>query len=335
MAQEIIDEKKIQENLFNFGIVSSPLVEQSREELESATVSFDPGQPTYGALPYFNNRKQIITHMPQELAYFNCDVDSEEGKDDLKRDSEGILLFEMKAGFPLSKLSEQILANYPPLEKEGKVISIFGLSGSGKSVALEAIKEQKKDSVVIIDNDTSRYNLLAKIVSEAEKINGKTAAQIKDSKVVHNRISGPFYLMLNHVTVELKNRGYSVVRVSTEPYGQADIGFYIEHPDGIDPVHALDMGEGEIEAASEKLYRRTIQRVGDKDNYDWASPELITRFEDMRDVMVQVPLAVHERFIRNVGGRLKYGHYSTLHNPKVDSKDEAKRNILNQISTVL
>lgn len=335
MTQEIIDEKKIQENLFNLGIVNSPLIKQTKDELESIPISpSEPEMPAYGALPYFDDRKKIVASLPEKLSYFNYNLVPED-KRDLARASEGILLFETKAGFPPSQLSEQILANYPDLNKEGKVISIFGLSGSGKSLALEAIREKYGDEVVVIDNDTSRYNLLAKIVSDAEKSVGKSAEQIKSSKVIHNRISGPFYMVLDHVTAELRNRGYLVVRASTEPYVKADHGFYIEHPDGIDPTSLLASGEEAVKSAAQQLHQRTSQRVDGKDNYEWENPKLITQFEDMQEVTVQVPVSVHERFIRNVGEKLSKSTFTILYNPEAETIDQAKRTILEQLNNTL
>lgn len=332
---ERIDSEKTEAILFDFGIASSPLARQPKEQLESMTFFNEPAMHTFGALPYASERSNFINHLPEELAYFGYDQTPIGDNRDLTRTAEAALLFEMKAGYPLSQLAEAVLAHYPDLEKEGKVVSIFGLSGSGKSLALEAIRERYGDEAVVMDSDTARYNLLAKIVSDAEQTNGKTPEEIKASKVIHNRITGSFYTLLNYVTAELKKRGYLVVRAATAPYEAADIGLYIEHPDGIDPVSLMNVPEEQVKAAATELYRRTSERVSGSDNYDWDKPKLITKFEDMRDVTVQVPQAIHERFIYNVAEKLDTGPYRTVRNHKMESAVNAKAAILEQLSNFI
>lgn len=323
---------KLDEVVFNLGISKSLLVSAPKEELEEMTTPNQPEQSMYGALPYFDNRPEIVGHLPQELQYFGLDLQVED-KSEVSKAAESILLFEMKAGFPLSRMSEEILAHYPDLGQEGKVVAIFGLAGAGKSTALDALKSVAGKNSIVIDSDRSRYNLLAKLVLEAEKERGFGADEVKNKGLIHNRISFPFYLMLDHVTSILKNRGYTVARAATLPYKKADFGFYIEHPDQIDPVVLANASEEEVQAAAKKLFERTNARVDGRDSYDWENAREVTKFEEMVDVTVQVPQVVHERFIKTIAREMTEGKYQTLHNPKANSVEDAKKFLVEQLQT--
>ena len=97
----------------------------------------------------------------------------------------------------------------------------------------------------------------------------------------------------------------------------------------------MNVPEEQVKAAATELYRRTSERVSGSDNYDWDKPKLITKFEDMRDVTVQVPQAIHERFIYNVAEKLDTGPYRTVRNHKMESAVNAKAAILEQLSNFI
>ena len=333
MNNEKIGPKTNDEIVFNLRIGELALVNQSKEELEALTSPNQPEQPLYGALPYFDRRAGILSRLPGELEYFDVDPSVQSMQREVTRGAESALLFEMKAGYPLSRMSEEILANYPEREGKGQILGLFGLAGAGKSTALQALQESLGREAVVIDSDRTRFNLLAKMVLEAEKTGGVSTQDVKDRGIIHNRISFPLFFLIDHVSKVLKERGYTVVRAATLPYRKADTNFYIEHPDGIDPLELANGDDEDIARAAHVLFQRTSQRVEGRDNYDWENAKLVTKFEDMSDVTVQVPEVVHARNIGAIAREIQQGNPYVLKNPKVSSVEEAREGLKNQFQT--
>lgn len=340
--------------LREFGVSpeNSDLISASKEELENATFGANSKDRMYGTLPYFDKREEALTHIGEELAALSKHYDpSKEPAWRNKSYAEGVILFEIKFGKRLSEFTAEILAHYPDLHREGRLISIFGLSGSGKSTAIEAYREHlgsAAETVVIIDNDTVRYNLFAKLFKEAEfsaidagdaQARASKAEELK--QLIHNRISGSLYFLLNHVLHELKNRGYIVFMSSTQPTHEANETIYVEHPDGIDvknipddPAKALPI----LNEIAASLYDRTQSRIHGKDNYDWGSAETITDFNKMRPVTVQVPKEMHVRFAVKVAEFLKNdkeGRIKKLRNPVSENIAARNKNFVEQLDRIL
>ena len=340
--------------LEEFGVFpeTSELLSGSQRYLENATFGAHSKDRMYGALPYFGRREEIAANINKELAILSKHYDP---KEELawrsKIYAEGADLFEMKFGRKLSEFAEEILAHYPDLHKEGRVISVFGLSGSGKSIAIEAYREHlnsQANTVVMIDSDTVRYNLFAKMVKEAElsaldpnDTQGREAKGEEVKQLIHNRISGSLYFLLNHVSHELKNRGYTVFMSSTQPSPGADETIYVEHPDGIDVKNIPDNQEEAPKAlahVAKELHSRTEQRVSGKDNYDWDKAETITDFNVMHSVTVQVPEDIHMRLAAKVAEFLNgdtNNRIKILHNPVTTDVATRNKNFADQLDKIL
>lgn len=278
-------------------IEKSNLLSGDREAVEQFCNPWQKDRRAYGALPHFDERDRIIDEFPQEAEYFSRHYTPGEGP--ARRDSsyaQGAMLFEMKFGQKLSAFTEEILNHYPPKGEEGKEISVFGLSGSGKSTVVEVMKEKFGDDAVIMDSDTVRYNLLGKKIKEVETAGGADMDEIQN-ELMHNNISGALYFALNHVTKELRERGYTVVQSATQPTPGADVTIYVEHPDGIDP---RTVSADDREDVAHTLFQRTQARIDGPDNFDWDNADTITDFRKMTDVSVRVPERVHGIFLSNL-----------------------------------
>lgn len=273
----------------------------SKDEVaEKFTAPWSPARRSYGALPHLKSPEETLNSFREAAAYFSKTYTPKAPDAPPWRDAsfaEGMILFEAKFGKKLSAFSEEILANYPPINngKPGKVLSVFGLSGSGKSTALEAMHDLYGSKVVEMDSDTVRFNLLARMMRDVELANGADLTEVRE-QLIHNNISGSLYLLLNHLTKELQARGYNVVRSSTMPEPSADVTVYISHPDGIDPRKVTDEQLPEV---AKGLFERTQGRVSGSDDYDWEHAETVTDFGKMKPVTVQVPQRVHEIFVKN------------------------------------
>ncbi len=299
---------------------------KDRATAEKFAYPWNPGRRAYGALPHLNPVAETLESFKDEARFFSKTYTTKEAGAPPWRDEsygEGMILFEAKFGKKLSAFAEEILAQYPPLPdaKPGKELSVFGLSGSGKSTALEAIHDLYGSKVVEMDSDTVRFNLLARMVKDIEMENGASLDEVRQN-LIHNNLSGPLYLLLNHLTKELKSRGYSVVRSSTMPESGVDLLVYIAHPDGVDPRKVTDE---EIPVVGKTLFERTQTRVQGDDDYDWEHAETVTRFEDMKPVTVQVPERVHGIFIKNLRGVLSNPPAGLLEFPNHRIDDPAAR----------
>ena len=278
----------------------SPLF-QGREVAEKFTYPWNPDRRAYGALPHLKSKEESLALFRDEARYFEKTYTPKEAGAPAWRDAsfgEGIILFEAKFGEKLSAFAESILAHYPVIHegKPGKEISISGLSGSGKSTALETARELYGSSVVEMDSDTVRYALLARMVRDVEVANGADQKEVCE-QLLHNNISGALYLLLHHVTKELKARGYTIIRSSVMPETNVDVSVYVSHPDGIDPRTVTDE---QLPSVAKTLFERTQARVHGSDNYDWQHAETVTEFNKMSPVTVQVPERVHGIFVKNI-----------------------------------
>lgn len=323
--------------LENYGIdpSTSTLLSKDKAKIENFSPPLAIDRKTYGAVPHFAKRDQIIDNFANEARYFGKHYDP---KTDTNRRArffaEGALLFEMKFGRRLSEFAEEILANYPDLKRQGKDVSVFGLSGAGKSSSIEAIAEKLGENTIVIDSDTVRYNLLAKMIKDVETKNGASIDHVRQN-LMHNNISGALHFLLNYVGRELCSRGYNVIRSSTLPGDNADITFYIEHPDGIDPRKITDE---QIPTIAKTLFKRTQGRTNGPDNYNWDNATTITDFRQMRNVSVQVPERNHGIFVKNIRSALeqdKTGRIIVLKNKKNDDPIARKQIITEQLEGIL
>ena len=187
---------------FDVNLAESDLLSKSKEELENLRKPWSPDRRAYGALPNFENRDEIIGNFPKESGYFKKHYNPRDTNKPAwmnKFYAEGIVLFEMKFGRTLSSFCEEILANYPDLHKSGKEISIFGLSGSGKSTVVEVLKKKFGDGVIIMDSDTVRFNLLARMIKDVEMSAGVDLEEIRD-QLINNDIVRSLYMALNYLS---------------------------------------------------------------------------------------------------------------------------------------
>lgn len=309
------------------GDKASPLF-RDREAAEQYAPPWNPGRRAYGALPHLKSKEKTLELFAQETAYFSQTYKTKEPGAPPWRDAsyaEGMILFEAKFGKKLSAFAQEILKQYPPVDasKPGRVISVFGLSGSGKSTAMEALREMYGECLIEMDSDTVRYNLLARMILDVETQNGATLEEVR-SDLMHNNISGSMYLLLHHLTKTLRSRGYTVVRSSTMPDLEADATMYLTHPDGIDPRQIADE---DVPTVAKTLFERTQARVGEKDDYDWEHAQTVLDFQRMKPVSVQVPERVHEAFLKSLRATLNNPsiHYTELPNKKID--DAAARKV--------
>lgn len=305
------------------------------------TVRTDDGRPMFGVLPNFDRRDVILARLPEEVAFFEQAVDLKRFPE-WKRKShlEGLLIYEMKFGQPLSQLANEILAHYPPRGyAPGRKISIFGLSGAGKSTAVEALREVSGlEGAVVMDNDTVRYNLFAKKFKDADGAAGASVDELR--QLIHNRISGALYLTLEYVTEMLKRQGYDVVISSTFPAEDSDVEVYVEHCK-VDPRAAIKPGTKEyddeaMDRMARTLFEFTQKRIEAHDNYDWDRAETITDFRRMREVTLRVPEAIHRNFVRALGkSLLERESIQTLRNPEESDSKRRKEALKEQLTRLL
>ncbi len=320
--------------------VAAHLIEGSQESAEKFEVQ--PGRAAFGSMPFFGNRDAILARFAEEKAFFEQEVDMK-AFPEWKRKfyAAGALAYELKFGKPLSSLVESILVHYPPKKdtKPGKKISLCGLSGSGKSTALEAVREVLGSDAVVMDSDTTRFNLFAADVQVAESKGGASPEQVQD-RIQNSAISGSMYLALEYVTNALRKLGYDVVIAGTSPSEGSDKVLYVEHrtidPRVIGVSGNEDKDKAEVAVAARQLFEVTEKRVPGSDSYDWSQAEQITRFEDMRDVSVRVPEFVHGKFVGNLKKELatRSGIIS-IKNPENSDAAARKQVIVDQLREVL
>lgn len=317
---------------------SVALLTQSQDETENFVFN---GQNAFGSMPFFERRQEVLARVNESLDFFNGVIDLDSLPLWKKRMYvKGMIAYELKFGKPLSDLVKEILTNYPTHNvARGKKISVCGLSGSGKSTSLEALREILGDDGVIIDSDTARYNLFAKDVKDAEEQRGISRGEIQQR--IHNSvISGSMYLSLEYVTQVLRDRGYDVVISGTSPAEGADKTIYIEHrllnPRTIGASGEKEKDDLEIANAAHALFEITQTRVSSNDSYDWDNANQITNFNEMTDVSVRVPEFVHGMFIRNLRRDLDTrSDIISITNPESADPQIRKTHLKEQISNVL
>ncbi len=310
-----------------------------REDVEQ--IEIGGGRRLFGSLPHFDDIESHMSEMPDDLDYFESKLGMP--PDSLNNfQKQAILNHRLKFGESITKLVDNILDNYPPLEDtEGKSITIYGLSGSGKSLAAEAIRESNPNAVVM-DSDTCRMNLFGQIVRDVELANSADMNELRND-LIHNPVmSGMLYLVLEGVPRELKKRGYTTILSSTAPDRNADEAYYIEHPDpSVDPRN-MDIPEdlatsddetyGDFLRAAASLEQVTNERCPDEpDTFDWENAKQQTNFGKMEDVTVKVPPFVHRIFLQNIKSFVNEGDTTVISNPKNPDKEDAKRNIVEQL----
>ena len=327
---------------YGVDVEKSTLLSQPREVVEGFRAPWTPDRRSYGAVPHFDKRDEIIKHFPEEAAFFAQHYTPGDKSRPAWMDpsyGEGTLLFEMKFGKRLSEFCKEILENYPDLQKDkpGKEISVFGLSGAGKSTVVEVMREKLGAGTIVIDSDTVRFNLMGKMMKDVEMAGGATLDEVR-GQLIHNNISGPLYFGLNYVIKELKARGYDVVQSSTQPMAGADVTLYVEHPDGIKPEEISADDVAKIGEVAHTLFERTQGRISGSDNYDWDNAKTVTRFEDMVGVSVQVPEKVHNIFVKNVGETLRRapeGSIQRVHNEKIDDSEARRQALEREVERLL
>lgn len=301
-ARESVDVQRGLDILQRFGIVPGQyageipdgltLLGTTQKEAEQFLSPFIPDEPLYGALPHFSDRAGILARVPDEYAYFAQFLQT---NDSSSRYMDGLIMHEAKFGEPLRHVAESILQHYPELPgRRGKHISVFGLSGSGKSFVADRLAQHFGTQAIVMDSDTVRYNLFAKKVFDVETTAGKSLTEVR-SHHMHNRISFMLYAVIQHVAQVLGERGYTVIQSNLRPQEHADLVLYVEHPQGIHPQQTTDE---QIDQHAQRLFECTQERISERDNYPWNTMETITKFSDMHPVSVRVPQQAHAFFLR-------------------------------------
>ncbi len=304
---------------------------------EQAKDPLNKDRRAYGALPYLGTPEESMHLFQSEAEYFSTHYKPKDPGAPPWRDAtyaEGMILFEAKFGKKLSEFTEEVLQNYPPIQAAthpGRILSLFGLSGAGKSTAIEAAKELFGKNTIVMDSDTVRYNLFAKMIKDIESQHGANLQEIR-TDLINNKISGALYLMLNHITKELKARGYNIIRSSALPDTGVDAAVYLPHPDGIDP---RDVTDAQIPEVAKRLYERTQSRISQSDDYDWEHAETITEFNTMRNVTVQVPERVHAIFLKNIREALGKPGIKKLRNKRIDDPAARKQAYQDQLRPII
>jgi len=333
-------EQKPADPVESYGLVlegkdKSPLF-GDRTTAEDFRYPWNKDRRAYGALPHLHSPAESAQLFREEAAYFSKHYSPKEPGAPSWRDAsfaEGAIMFEAKFGKRLSEFAEEILQQYPPKQdaRKGHELSLFGLSGSGKSTVIDAAKELFGSNTVVMDSDTVRFNLLAKMVKEVEMANGADLPEVRQ-QLIHNNISGALYFLLNHLTKELKDRGYNVIRSSTMPETSADVAVYLPHPDGIDPRNITD---DQLPDVAKRLFERTQNRVHGDDDYDWEHAETITDFNRMPNVTVQVPERVHGIFVKTLREELGKQGVRSLKNERMEDPSARKELYLSQLKPII
>lgn len=319
-------------------------IEQSKQALGSFSPFIQPGataesiskmtinsEIAYGSVPGMKDLDNHLLALQDDIEYFK-----KSGIILGTREINSILLYRLKFNHSITKLTEAILAHYPIIGKQGKSISLFGLSGSGKSLAMDAISEFYGEKIIVIDSDKTRINLFAKLVKDLETANGNVVNGVS-STLLHVPISGPLYTAIAYVVQILKNRGYIVIQASLGVNRNTDEIYYLEHRD-VD-IQNLEIPEDpeqeqspEFVQAVTKLSAITTIRFLEKDGFDWENPKQETDFRKMHNIIVDVSPKTHAHFIKEVKKLLEtLPNIKIIQNPKTNNPAEAKKNIINQL----
>ena len=308
----------------------SPYIQQgaTAESISKMTIN---SEIAYGSVPGMNDLESHLVALQDDIEYFK-----KSGIILGTREINSMLLYRLKFNHSITKLTESILSHYPIIGNQGKSISLFGLAGSGKSLAIDALSKFYGEKLVVIDSDKTRINLFAKLVKDLETANGNVVNGVS-STLLHVPISGPLYTAIAYVIQILKNRGYTVIQASLGVNRNTDEVYYLEHRD-VD-IQNLEIPEDpeqeqspEFIQAVTKLSAITTIRFLEKDGFDWKNPKQETDFRKMHNIIVDVSPKTHAHFIIEVKKLLEtLPNIKIIHNPKTDNTEEAKKNIINQI----
>lgn len=115
----------------------------------------------FGALPHYSRLEEHLRGVAQDLERLQ-DSYGISNESAIENERRSLLTYRLKYGSSLLDLVEKCMAKYPAIENQtGKIYSVFGLSGSGKSLMAEALREKYGDRLIVMDSDTCRYNLFA------------------------------------------------------------------------------------------------------------------------------------------------------------------------------
>ncbi len=323
-------------------IPSSQLTPASLNQLIKDSLFSDPDTTinslckTYGAMPGYTDLEDHMQGVQEDVKEL---IDT--GIDIRQFELKGLLLYRLKFGESIYNLANQVLANYPTIGEKGRVISLFGLPGSGKSFALHALQDLNLSNVVIIDSDTSRMNLFAKIIKDLELANGSSLDHIR-SKLIYKPLTEIFYTTLTYIAAKLRQDGYTVVQASVGVNHNSDEVYYVEHRD-VNPrditipedLETLDPNP-DFQRTITRMLAITESRVFDIDDYDWTNATQITDFSKMTRVTVKTGTQANKIFIKEIKERLtKSPNTKTITNPEFKNKDEAKKHLIKQLSNIL
>ena len=316
----------------------------SRADVER--VRLPNGDLKYGALPFFSDRpanlEKVLTEDHRYLRERLGQTDRQLDPHLMLRKNQALLLHRLKFGGSLTAVMDGVLAHYPlrAVGAWGRCVHIFGLSGSGKSLAAKALKEHFQTEAIIVDSDATRYGLFASRLRGTEGSHNS-----RNDGLIHSPgMSMILYTALEYICDELSYRGYLVIRLGTAVDENAKELYYIEHKSGIDPLrfcHPNDIGHPakrfamrrKIDSAVERLFCASEQR--ESRPFDWDSAREITRFEDMEPVTVTVPAHIHRHTLLRIGRILRTippgGSIRRIPNPACGSESEAKENLLRHL----
>lgn len=305
----------------------------TREALEKAAMR--SGRRLYGALPHYGDLQAHLTGTGQDLEAFEA-----AGIKLDERQTQAVLLHRLKFGDSIHSLIGAVIASLPDLGKKGRILGVYGLSGCGKSLLAEGIKESSgRKDVIVLDSDSCRCNLLGAPIRDLELANGATLDEVRNHLLHNPAASGILYVTLETVAAVLRSFGYTLVMSATAPARNADVVYYVAHPDvdpaSLDVPEDLNSAEPQYEAfqrAAALLARITDERCpGQPDTFDWTRGQTTNPFW-MVDVVVKVPAFVHKIFIGNVKKMLAGGGHIVIQNPRAATREQAKANLLAQLA---
>jgi hypothetical protein len=207
----------------------------TKTELENKVIRYDATRKYYGTLKGFDTLDDHLRGTLQDMQ----ELEQSWGiaTDALDHwEKRALLQYRLKFDESMLQLLGRIAEEYPPLDTDspGSIVSVYGLvsfygfSGSGKSLLAEGLRERDGEQVVVIDSDQARYNLLAKLVKESDHIEGEAHDSARNI-IFASGTSMVFYRLIGFLSNVLKERGYTVARISTQFDQKADRNFYVEH----------------------------------------------------------------------------------------------------------
>ena len=195
------------------------------------------GRRVFGALPQFDHMEEHLEGLRDDFRYFQEKLAIDPSSLTASQ-RQSMLTYRLKFDTSITGLMDNILRYYPVREgKTGKSIALYGLSGSGKSLAAAAFREHDPEAV-IMDADTARLNLFGRIIRDVEMPNSGSLEEVRNHLIHNPAVSGMIYLVLETVAKQLKERGYTVIQSANVPASGTDEVYYLEHPDPmVDPFN--------------------------------------------------------------------------------------------------